>query len=277
MIRHMFACSVLGLSAAALAAEVDPWTYDEPALAKENPKPFGFKIEYGQIQAAGKSSYLSRNGKAGAHYENGLDDVRLDADSSYLKSESDTVDDRRHVYFGYDRYVGSRLWLFILHDWESNKVVGLNYTQLTGAGVKVDLMRNANYTWNVGVAYLKRAKQTAYDAELLDINNQAYSEERTATKDDKVISARLKFAYDTDITRFSLVSFYQPVTRRNTDPVSGEEKKDYSWSLESSIAYNLTKRVYLKYAYSFRFEALQTGPGVPRTDEKTTLQVGYEL
>lgn len=254
-----------------------PWVYDEPTLTRENPKPFGFKIEYGQNHAAGKSSYLSRNGRLGARYENGLDELRLDADGSYLRSKGQTADDRRHAFLGYDRYIGSRLWLFLLHDWESNKVVGLNYTQLSGGGVKFDILRNAAYTFNVGVAYLKRAKQTEFKATVLDINNQPYTEERVTTKDDKVISARLKFNYNTELTRFSLISFYQPVTRKNIDPVSGEEKEDYSWSLESSLAYNLTKQIYLKYAYFYRFDSLQTAPGVARDEEKTALQLGYEF
>ncbi|HYX34737.1 MAG TPA: DUF481 domain-containing protein [Oligoflexus sp.] len=254
-----------------------PWTYEEPTLTRDNPKPFGLKIEYGQNHSAGKSSYLSRVGKLGAKYENGLDEVRLNADGSSLRTLGQTVDDRRHYFLGYDRYIGSRLWLFLLHDWESNEVVGLNYTQLSGAGVKVDLMRNKVYTLNVGVAYLKRAKQTEYNAALVDANNQPYTESRVSTKDDKVISARLKFDYETDLVRLSLISFYQPVTQKNINPVSGEKKDDYSWSVESSIAYHLTKQVYLRYAYLYRFEALQTAPGAARKDEKTTLQVGYEF
>jgi len=275
--KLLFLLAILG-SQPMLAAEnpPSPWTYDEPSLSRENPKPFGFKIEYGQNQSAGKSSYLSRVGKLGSKYENGLDEVRLNADGSYLRSAGDTIDDRRHAFFGYDRYLGSRLWLFLLADWESNQVVGLNYTQLTGAGVKIDLMRNAVYSLNVGAAYLKRAKQTEFDVTSLDINNQPYTENRVSTKDDKVISARLKFDYETELTRFALISFYQPVTSKNIDPVSGLEKDDYSWSVESSIAYNLTKQIYLKYAYLYRFEALQTAPGVSRKDEKTTLQIGYE-
>ncbi|WP_141733909.1 DUF481 domain-containing protein [Oligoflexus tunisiensis] len=254
-----------------------PWVYDEPALTRDNPKPFGLKIEYGQNHAAGKTSYLNRTTNFGTKYENGLDEVRLNADGNYLRSKGQTVDDRRHAFFGYDRYIGSHLWLFLLLDWESNRVLGLNYTQLSGAGVKVDIMRNAAYTLNVGVAYLKRAKQTEYNATLLDADNQPYTENRVTTKDDKVISARLKFNYDTDLTKFSLVGFYLPVTRKNVDPVSGVEKNDYSWTLESSLAWHLTKRIYLKYAYFYRFESLQTAPGVSREDEKTTLQVGYEF
>jgi hypothetical protein len=96
-------------------------------------------------------------------------------------------------------------------------------------------------------------------------------------KDDKVLSARFKLGYETDLARFSLVSFYQPVTSRSEDPVTGKDTRDYNWSLESSIAYNLSKRVYLKYAYLYRYESIRTGPGVPRVDEKTTLQLGYEL
>jgi hypothetical protein len=254
-----------------------PWTYDEPTLAQENPKPFGLKIEYGQNHAAGKSSYLSRSGLFAARYANGLDEVRLNADGSYLRSKGQTADDRRHTFFGYDRYIGSRLWLFLLHDWEKNEVIGLNYTQLSGAGVKFDIMRNAMYSFNVGVAYLKRAKQTEFKATLLDANNEPYTEDRVSTKDDKVISARLKFNYNTELTRFAFISFYQPVTRKNVDPVSGEEKEDYNWSVESSLAYNMTKQIYLKYSYFYRFDALQTAPGVSRDEEKTTLQLGYEF
>lgn len=253
-----------------------PWVYEEPSLSRENPRPIGFKMEYGQTQSAGKSSYLSRVGKLGGKYGNGLDEVRLNVDGSYLRSAGDTIDDRRHAFVGYDRYIGSRLWLFLLADWESNRAVGLNYTQLTGAGVKLDIMRNAVYTLNVGVAYLKRAKQTEYDGMTLDINNQPYTENRVSTTDDKVISARLKFDYETELTRFALISFYQPVLSKNVDPVSKLAKDDYSWSVESSIAYNLTKQIYLKYAYLVRYEALQTAPGVSRQDEKTTLQIGYE-
>lgn len=245
-----------------------PWTYEEPTLDHDNPKPFSFKIEYGQNHASGKSSYRQRNGRVGARYENGLDEVRLDADGSYLRSKGQTADDRRHSFFGYDRYIGSRLWLFLLHDWESNKAVGLNYTQLSGAGVKFDIMRNAAYGLNVGVAYLKRAKQTEFTTP---------TEVRVTTKDDKVVSARLKFNYTTELTRFALVSFYQPVTTKNVEPVSGEKKDDYSWSLESSLAYNMTKQIYLKYSYFYRFESLQTAPGVARDEEKTMLQLGYEF
>jgi hypothetical protein len=87
----------------------------------------------------------------------------------------------------------------------------------------------------------------------------------------------LKFNYNTELTRFALVSFYQPVTTKNVDPVSGEEKDDYSWSLESSLAYNMTKQIYLKYSYFYRFDSLQTAPGVVRDEEKTMLQLGYEF
>jgi hypothetical protein len=253
-----------------------PWVYEEPSLSRENPRPLGFKMEYGQTQAAGKSSYLSRVGKLGGKYENGLDEVRLNADGSYLRSSGDTIDDRRHAFAGYDRYIGSRLWLFLLADWESNQVAGLNYTQLTGVGVKLDVMRNAVYTLNVGVAYLKRAKQTEYDAIALDDSNQPYVESRLSTKDDKVISVRLKFDYETELTRFALISFYQPVMSKSVDPVSNLAKDDFSWSVESSIAYNLSKQIYLKYVYLFRHEALQTAPGVSRKDEKTMLQIAYE-
>jgi hypothetical protein len=258
-------------------APLSPWTYVEPTLTQENPKPFGLKLEYGQNQAAGKSSYRSRSGRFAARYENGLDELRLDADASYLRSKRQTADDRRHSFFGYDRYVGSRFWLFLLHDWESNKVVGLNYTQLSGAGVKFDLMRNPVYTFNIGVAYLKRAKQTAYKATVLDANNEAYVEERVTTKDDKVVSARLKFNYNTELTRFALISFYQPVTTKNVDPVSGVKKDDYSWTVESSFAYFMSKQIYLKYAYFYRFDSLQTAPGVPRDEEKSSVQIGYEF
>lgn len=271
----------LVLAAPVLAEEAppaqSPWTYEEPTLDHDNPKPFGFKVEYGQNHASGKSSYMQRNGRLGARYQNGLDEVRLDADASYLRSKGQTADDRRHSFFGYDRYIGARLWLFLLHDWESNKVVGLNYTQLSGAGVKVDILRNATYGLNVGVAYLKRAKQTEFTANLVDANNQPYTEERVTTKDDKVVSARLKMNYNTELTRFSLISFYQPVTTKNVDPVSGEKKDDYSWSLESSLAYNMTKQIYLKYSYFYRFDSLQTAPGVARDEEKTMLQLGYEF
>jgi hypothetical protein len=276
--KHLILLPILG--AAPLCADEarpSPWTYDEPTLTRENPKPFGLKIEYGQNLAAGKSSYLSRSGRFAARYENGLDELRLDADGTYLRSQGQTADDRRHAFFGYDRYIGSRFWLFLLLDWESNRVVGLNYTQLSGAGVKFDLMRNAVYTLNIGAAYLKRAKQTEYDATVLDINNEAYEEERVTTKDDKVVSARLKFNYNTEQTRLALVSFYQPVTRKNVDPVSGIRKRDYSWTLESSFAYFMSKQIYLKYAYFYRFDSLQTAPGVPRDEEKSSVQIGYEF
>ena len=87
----------------------------------------------------------------------------------------------------------------------------------------------------------------------------------------------MTFNYTTELTRFALVRFYQPVTTKNVDPVSGEKKDDISWSLESSLAYNMTKQVYLKYSYFYRFDSLQTAPGVARDEEKTMLQLGYEF
>jgi hypothetical protein len=268
------------LSTQALLAETpqpSPWVYNEPTLTQDNPKPYGLKIEYGQIRAAGKSSYTNRTTNFGAKYETGLDEVRLSADGNYMRSNGETIDDRRHAFFGYDRYIGSRLWLFLLLDWESNRVIGLNYTQLSGAGIKLDILRNETYKMNVGVAYLKRAKQTEFDETLLDANNEPYTETQVTTKDNNVVSARLKFNYDTEQTSFSLIGFYLPVIGKNADPVSGVEKEDYSWTVESSLAWHLTKQIYLKYAYFYRFESLQTAPGVSREDEKTTLQLGYEF
>ncbi len=265
------------MHAAEIIAEDSLLFYKEPMRKTDDQSPFGFAVEYGQNKAAGKSEYTARSGKASIGYDNGLDEFYLDVDANYLKTSNGLVDDKRHAYLGYDRYLGSRLWLFLLNDWESNKIAGLNYTQLSGAGIKVDLLRNSTLKWNVGVAYLKRAKQTQFTISSLDENGNALSEIKRTTEDDKVISARLKFTVTTEQTRFSLISLYQPSMTKNQDPMTGDLQNDYSWSSEASIAYNLSKKVYAKLSYDYRFESLRTAPGSPRTDEMTTVRLGYEF
>jgi hypothetical protein len=251
--------------------------YAEPSLKEDNAKAFGFNLEYGQNTSAGKSEYRSRNGKVGAKYENGLDEIRLDGTANNLETSKGVIDDKLRVYFGYDRYIGSRLWLFLLSDWESNKAAGLNYNQLTGGGVKVDILRNSAYKWNVGLAYLKRAKQTSYEMQLLDADNEPFTQEIKNTKDDQVVSARMKFSYSIEPTGFSLVSFYQPTLNREKDPLSGQDKADYTWSAEASLSHSLSKQIYVKLSYNYRYESLQSGPGSPRQEEKSAVLLGYEF
>lgn len=267
------------ISQGALAAtpeEGSAFLYLEPKLKEETDKFYSFKLEYGQTHASGKSDFMQRAGAAGANYSNGLDEYVLLMDTSYLKTTKGLVDDKRHSYAGYDRYLAYRTWLFFLFDWESNLATGNRYTQLLGLGLKYDILRNKVWKLNIGAAYLRRSKEFVLQTSGLDSDGQVIDLETLVNKEDKVVSARLKLNYGGPSAKVNLIAYYQPALDKERNLISNREEVDYSQSIEASISRAISSKFLVSLAYSYRYDSLRTQLNQSRVTEKTLFKLGYE-
>ncbi len=273
----LLVCCVNELQAQEKTAQDEPiFQYNEPMLKSADEKTFNFKIEYGQTHASGKADFMQRSGLVSTGYSNGIDEIVLQHDASYLKTLKGLIDDKRHYYLGYDRYLGSRWWAFALYDWESNEVVGNNFIQLAGVGIKFDFLRNKQWKLNLGVAYLRRAKESVVKVQELDKNGETVTLENTSSKDDKVVSARLKFSYGNKVNKLSLVAFHQPALDKEYSPLTGIKERDYSDSLEAGISHALAQNLSISTSYQYRYDSLRIQTNQPRVTEKLVFKVGFE-
>lgn len=270
-------CCLYDLRAEEKSTQDEPiFQYNEPMPKTADDKTVSFKLEYGQTHASGKSDFMQRSGLMSGGYSNGIDEIVLQHDTNYLKTLKGLVDDKRHYYLGYDRYLGARWWAFALYDWESNKVVGNNFVQLAGAGIKFDFLRNKQWKLNLGLAYLNRAKESVVKSVQLDENGQTFSVDDTTNKEDKVVSLRLKFSYANKANKFSLIAFHQPALDREYSQLTGRKEKDFSDSLEASITHALAQGFTIATSYQYRYESLRIQTNQPRVTEKLVFKIGYE-
>jgi hypothetical protein len=270
-------CCFQELRAEDQSAQDEPiFQYNEPTRKNPDDKAVSFKVEYGQTHASGKSDFMQRSGFVSTGYSNGIDETVLQHDTSYLKTSKGLVDDKRHYYLGYDRYLGGRWWAFALYDWESNKIVGNNFVQLAGAGIKFDFLRNRQWKLNVGAAYLRRAKESVVKLVQLDESGQPVSVEDTVDKEDKVVSIRLKFSYGNKVNKFSLIAFHQPALDKEYSQLTGRDERDFSDSVEASLSHALAQGFTISTAYQYRYDSLRIQTNQPRATEKLIVKLGYE-
>ena len=216
------------------------WHYAEPMPAAEDAKNFSGSLEGGDQVHSGSVAFRSASGLLGLKYDNGLSESVQTVNYQYLEAKGAVVANLLKSYTGYDRYLGSRIWAFVLNDYERNRPKKVEYSMLSGGGFKYDLLRNPFWKLNVGAALLHRLQKRTDGL----------------TDNDEVMSYRIKFNVKGENVEYYLVLFYQPSLIDKT----------YGWSADTGVSIKMSDRFSLKTGYIYRYDSEPLDPTIAKWD-----------
>lgn len=227
------------------------WDYVPPAWKAPADKKFSASLEFGTQQHDGTTSYEGASGALALKYEPGIYELTQTVNFDYLSCEDAVSQNQLKSYTGADWYFGCRFWGFLLNDYERNPPQHVDLKERTGVGIKYDLLRNAFWKLNVGVAPLYREQRSTEGKE----------------RGDEVLSARLLFRVNSDSTTYSFVGFYMPALSDG----------NYEWSVDTALTFNLTKAIALKVGWLYNFNSDPLDAGVSKWDRECYTHIQYEF
>ncbi len=227
------------------------WTYVPPKWKAAEDKKFSGALELGDQQHDGTTSFQGVSGALALKYEPGIYELIQTVNFDYLNSEETVSKNQLKTYTGADCYLGYRFWAFLLNDFERNPPQHIRLKLRTGAGIKYDLLRNPFWKLNVGVAALHREQRSTEDA----------------VESDEVLSGRLLFKLKSESTTFNFVGFYMPSLNNGS----------YEWSADSSLTFDLTTAIALKFGWLYTFNSAPLDTGVSKWEREyyTRIQLKF--